>query len=116
MKNKISVVVPIYNSENSLDVCLKSIVRQNYKNFEIILIDDGSTDKSQEICRQYQKEYQNVYYYYQLNSGVSAARNVGIDKATGDLIYFMDSDEALNYGIVDKVLIVMIFYRQNYLR
>ena len=95
MKNKISVVVPIYNSENSLDVCLESIVRQNYKNFEIILIDDGSTDKSQEICRQYQKEYQNVYYYYQLNSGVSVARNVGIDKATGDLIYFMDSDDIL---------------------
>lgn len=104
MKNKISVVVPIYNSENSLDVCLKSIVRQNYKNFEIILIDDGSTDKSQEICRQYQKEYQNVYYYYQLNSGVSAARNVGIDKATGDLIYFMDSDDILSPELFEIIV------------
>lgn len=90
---KISIIVPIYNSEKHLKRCLESLVNQTYKNTEIILINDGSTDKYEKICKLYMQKHKNIKYFYQSNMGVSVARNKGIEFATGDYITFIDSDD-----------------------
>lgn len=98
-KPLISVIIPIYNAELHLDECLFSLLRQTYNNFEIILINDGSTDKSETICLQYKERDNRVRYYKQANLGVSAARNKGIKLSAGTFITFVDSDDwvAPNY-------------------
>ena len=83
----------MYNSAASLRLCLESILRQSYKKYEVILIDDGSTDGSGEICDEYAFKYPNIYAYHQENRGVSVARNLGISKADGDWLVFCDSDD-----------------------
>lgn len=93
--DKISVIVPIYNVEKYLKQCLDSIITQTYQNLEIILINDGSTDQSLEICRQYAKRDQRIILISQKNSGVSSARNAGLDIATGSFITFIDPDDWL---------------------
>lgn len=91
---KVSVIVPIYNSSKYLKKCIDSILSQSYKNFELLLINDGSTDSSGFICRQY---YDNrIRYFEQINQGVSCARNVGIKESRGDYITFVDSDDILD--------------------
>ena len=93
----LSIIIPIFNQEKYLSKCLDSIVNQidKSKNVEIILIDDGSFDKSSTICEYYVKKYKYIKYNYQDNSGVSVARNFGISKANGKYIYFVDSDDWL---------------------
>ena len=93
---KISVIVPIYNVDKYLDECLSSIVNQTYKNLEIILINDGSTDKSEIICKKYEKEDDRIIVISKENGGVSNARNVGIKNATGEFIAFVDSDDTID--------------------
>lgn len=93
---KISVIIPVYNSENELARCLDSVINQTYKNIEIILINDGSADNSLEICKEYEVRYENIQVLSQTNQGQSAARNRGIEKATGDLIGFVDSDDIIH--------------------
>ncbi len=100
MENKnsqmlISIIVPIYNSQKYLDELLKSITAQTYQNIEIILIDDGSTDDSELICKNFIKNDTRARYIRQKNSGVSTARNKGIEESSGDFIYFVDSDDKL---------------------
>ena len=90
---KFSVIIPVYNSEKYLNKCIDSIVTQDYENFELILVDDGSSDSSQKICREYADRFENVSLICQENSGPSAARNRGIDCAKGDYITFVDSDD-----------------------
>ena len=92
---KISVIIPVYNSENYLVDCIESILNQTYKNFEIVIVNDGSTDGSKKICTNYQKLYNNIKLFNIKNHGVSYARNFGIEKALGDYLYFMDSDDIL---------------------
>ena len=89
----ISIIVPVYNVELYIDKCLKSLVNQTYKNTEIILVDDGSTDNSSIICDNYSANYDNVKVIHQRNSGVSAARNKALDNAKGKYIYFVDPDD-----------------------
>jgi len=89
----ISVLVPVYNVEQYLEECLESIINQKYRKLEIILVDDGSTDKSGEICDEYAKKDSRIKVIHQKNQGVAAARNVSIAKATGDYIGFVDSDD-----------------------
>ncbi len=89
----ISIVVPIYNAERYLERCLDSLKRQTYRSLEILLIDDGSTDATEEICRRYERADSRFRYIFQTNSGVSAARNHGIDLARGDYLGFCDSDD-----------------------
>lgn len=101
---KLSIIIPIYNSEKYLKECLDSIVNQNYKNYEVILIDDGSKDSSAEICKKYVSANSNFKYYYQTNSGVSAARNFGISKSKGEYIYFMDSDDKIVKETFDYII------------
>ena len=93
MGEKISVIVPVYNVENYLERCVESILHQTYTNFELILINDGSTDSSGQICYHLANQYENIKVYHIENAGVSNARNVGIQLATGAWITFVDSDD-----------------------
>ena len=93
MGEKISVIVPVYNVEAYLERCVESILHQTYTNFELILINDGSTDSSGQICDQLARQYENIKVYHIENAGVSNARNVGIQLATGAWITFVDSDD-----------------------
>lgn len=90
---KISVIVPIYKVEQYLRKCLDSIVNQTYQNLEIILIDDGSPDRCGKICDEYAAEDERVTVIHKANGGLSSARNVGLDVATGEYIGFVDSDD-----------------------
>lgn len=92
---QISVIIPVYNVENYLTECLKSVVNQTIKNIEIICIDDGSTDGSLEILQQFSKQYSSVQVIQRENGGLSAARNMGLKAATGEYIYFLDSDDCI---------------------
>lgn len=94
-KNIVSVIIPVYNVEKFLRDCLDSVLKQDYPFIEIIVIDDGSTDGSGEICDTYANMYTNISVIHQKNSGLSAARNTGIEKATGKYIYFLDSDDCI---------------------
>lgn len=91
----VSIIVPIYNVATFLRVTLNSIIAQTFENFEILLINDGSTDGSGEICDEYAKYDSRIKIFHKENSGVSAARNYGLDKATGKYILFVDSDDII---------------------
>ena len=93
MEEKISVIVPVYNVEAYLERCVESILHQTYTNFELILINDGSTDSSGLICENLASRHENIKVYYIENAGVSNARNMGIQLATGAWITFIDSDD-----------------------
>lgn len=93
--DKISIIVPIYNVEKYLNDCIESIINQTYKNLEIILVNDGSTDSSLEICEEYARNYENIKVINKKNGGVSDARNKGLENATGTYIIFIDSDDYL---------------------
>lgn len=95
LNHKVSVIVPIYNSEAYLPMCIDSIIAQTYENIEIILVDDGSKDNSLEICKRYANIDNRIKVIHQSNSGVSAARNAGIDASEGEYITFVDSDDEL---------------------
>lgn len=100
---KISVIVPVYNVEKYLPRCLDSIIQQSYKNLEIILVDDGSTDNSGVICDEYAKRDARIRVIHKENGGVSSARNTGLDVCTsgGDCIAFVDSDDWLELDVFD---------------
>lgn len=90
---KVSVIVPVYNIEAYVARCLDSLMQQDLKEIEIIVVNDGSTDNSPEICKSYAKKYPNIKYISQHNQGLSAARNTGIDAAKGEYIGFVDGDD-----------------------
>jgi len=103
---KISVIVPVYNVEKYLKQCIDSILQQTYKNLEIILVDDGSTDSSGNICDEYREKEQRIKVIHKSNGGLSDARNCGLNIATGDYISFIDSDDFISkyfYEIVMEV-------------
>jgi len=90
-----SIIVPIYNVELYLKECLDSILSQTFNDFELILVNDGSTDKSGDIAKEYKNKYNNIKLIDKENGGLSSARNAGIKKAIGDYILFIDSDDML---------------------
>lgn len=94
-KELISIVVPVYNVKQYLPACIDSMLAQTYRNLEIILVDDGATDGSGEICDQYMEKDKRIRVIHKPNGGVSSARNAGIDAATGALIGFVDSDDTI---------------------
>lgn len=96
MNEKVTIVIPIHNLEKFLKRCLESIRKQTYPNFEVLLIDDGSTDNSEKICKSFVERDDRFKYFYQNNSGVSKARNLGIKKANGKYITFIDGDDFIN--------------------
>lgn len=95
MKPQISIIIPVYNAEKYINECVASILKQEFTDYEIILINDGSTDNSGFICRNLTESDQRIHYIEQKNTGVCGARNAGLDAAVGELIFFMDSDDWL---------------------
>lgn len=104
MNAYVSVVVPVFNIAECLERCLDSLVYQTYKEMEVLLIDDGSTDGSSEICRGYAKRYANFTYYRKVNGGLSDARNFGISKAAGNYIAFVDGDDYVASDFIEMLM------------
>lgn len=104
----ISIIIPVYNVENELDRCIVSVLKQTYTNLEIILVNDGSTDNSGNMCEDYKKEDTRINVIHKKNGGLSEARNYGIDKATGDFITFIDSDDYVTEDYVEYLYILMV--------
>lgn len=94
-KPKVSIIVPVYNIEKDLPTCLDSILKQDFKDYELLLINDGSTDTSGEICDNYALSNPKIKVFHQKNSGVSAARNFGLGKSDGEWVCFVDGDDTL---------------------
>lgn len=103
MDKLISIIVPVYNTEKFLRKCIESILKQSYKNIEIILINDGSTDGSNQICLEYAEIDSRIITIYQKNGGVSKARNKGLEIANGDYIVFIDSDDFVEEHYVKEL-------------
>lgn len=101
---KVSIIVPVYNSEQYLRSCIESIINQSYKNLEIILIDDGSTDNSANIIKEYEKKDDRIIALFQNNFGAPSARNKGIEKSTGSYIMFFDSDDELYEDAIENLM------------
>lgn len=100
----ISVITPVYNEEEYLSACIESVLQQKYSDFELLLIDDGSTDSSPEICEKYKLKDKRIKVFYQENKGVSCARNTGLQNAKGEWITFLDSDDELLPGFLSGMV------------
>ena len=103
MTEKITVIVPVYNVEHYLDKCLDSVIKQTYKNIEIIVVNDGSTDNSGEICQEYAQKDNRIVYIEKENGGISDARNAGLDQMTGSYVTFVDSDDWIEQDYVETL-------------
>jgi len=104
---KVSVVIPVYNVDKYLEECVDSVLQQTFKNYEIILVDDGATDCSGEICDRYAKNYEDVKVIHQKNGGLSAARNTGLREAVGEYVYFLDSDDYIESVTLEHLVNVV---------
>lgn len=100
----ISVVIPVFNKEHQIEKCLRSIMHQSYKNYEVIIINDGSTDKSEMAIKKFVSSFSNIKYIYQKNQGVSAARNAGIKVAKGKYIIFVDADDYIESDYFETLI------------
>ena len=101
---KVTVVLPIYNVEKYLNRCIQSVVNQSYNNLEIILVDDGSTDRSGTLCDEWEKKDSRIRVIHKKNAGLGEARNSGIDSATGQYICFFDSDDYIRLDAIDTAV------------
>lgn len=110
MNKKVSIVVPIYNVENYVLKCIDTLTSQTYKNIEIILVNDGSTDNSYEIAKNAAKTDNRIKLYTKENGGVSDARNFGIKKATGDYLILVDSDDTIDLNAISKMVSILEKY------
>ena len=108
MNKLISIIIPIYNTETFLRQCVDSVINQTYKNLEIILVDDGSTDNSGKICDEYALKDNRIKVIHKKNGGVSSARNAGLDIAKGDYIGFVDSDDFIEKDMYESLLNTII--------
>lgn len=99
----VSIIVPIFNAEKSLKLCISSILSQSMKDFELLLIDDGSTDSSYKICKEYEFKDTRIKAFRKENAGVSSARNLGIEKAKGTYIFFCDADDYCDSQLLEKL-------------
>lgn len=109
----VSVIVPIYNAELYLERCLNSIIMQTWENIEIILVDDGSTDKSGEICENYSKRDTRISVIHKKNEGPATARNIGIYRAKGEYIVFVDSDDCIVQDYIQTLLTTLKEYKAD---
>lgn len=98
---KVTIVIPVYNTENYLDKCLSSVINQTFSDIKIVIINDGSTDKSLEVCKKYAVSDKRITLIDKDNEGVSVARNIGIYLAEGEWIYFLDSDDFLDLNTIE---------------
>lgn len=109
----VSVIIPVYNVKNYFPRCIQSVVAQTYSNYEVVLIDDGSTDGSGDLCDQYAEEYAFVHTIHQSNQGQSSARNHGIEVAQGEYVCFIDSDDYVSIDYIAKMVAVLDLYQAN---
>lgn len=109
MGELVSIIIPVYNVELYLERCLDSLLKQKYKNIQIILVDDGSCDTSGKICDAYAEKDSRVEVYHKVNGGVSSARNIGLSKVKGNYIGFVDSDDYLDEGYLQKLVDAIAF-------
>lgn len=100
----VSIVIPVYQSKSYITVCVESVLNQTYKNTEIILVDDGSDDGSEELCDEYSRKNDNILCVHQKNKGVSSARNAGMDLAKGEYILFVDSDDYIESDYLENAV------------
>ena len=110
-KEKVSIIIPVYNSEKMLEKCIESVINQTYKNIEILIVNDGSKDKSLEIMKENQNKDHRIMVINQENKGLSGARNAGLDKATGEYVTFIDSDDYIKENLIKDT--IEIFNRYN---
>lgn len=101
---KLSVIIPVYNIEEYIERCVESVLVQDYPNFEVILVDDGSQDNSGNICDLLSEKYNSISVIHKLNGGLSEARNVGIDAARGDYIVFIDGDDFIDSNMFSELM------------
>ena len=113
MTKKITVIVPVYNVENYLNKCLDSIIKQTYKNLEIIVVNDGSTDNSGTICQEYAQKDDRIVYIEKENGGLSDARNAGLDRMTGSYVTFVDSDDWVELDYIEVLYNKLIEYQAD---
>lgn len=104
MNNLISVIIPVYNREHTIAECIQSVLDQSYPAIEVVLIDDGSGDRSADICRDYEKKDARVRLLCAGHGGVSAARNLGIDAAKGTYLFFLDSDDVIHPALLEALV------------
>ena len=104
---KVSIIVPVYNTELYLVECINSLIGQTYSNIEIILIDDGSTDKSGQICDDYSNDYDFIKVIHKENEGLGMARNTGLENVHGQYVYFQDSDDYIDCDIIEKLVMAL---------
>ncbi|MFS4481928.1 glycosyltransferase family 2 protein [Hyunsoonleella sp. 2307UL5-6] len=102
--NKVSIIIPVYNVEHLLDKCVNSIIEQTHKNTEIILVNDGSTDNSKQVCNILADKYNFIKVIHQENAGQSAARNTGLKFITGNYLMFIDSDDWIELNMIETLL------------
>ena len=100
---KVSVIVPVYNTQDYLNECIDSVLNQSLADFELICIDDGSTDASLEILKDYEKKDNRIQVFSQKNSGLAASRNAGLNVAQGEYVLFLDSDDYLKSDTLEKL-------------
>lgn len=110
---KISVIIPVYNTERYLDKCLTSVINQSFKDIEIILINDGSIDNSYKICQKYQKKDSRIRLFNQENRGQGFARNFGIIQSKSDFIFFLDSDDFIEPDTIEQLYNQVIFDKSD---
>ena len=111
MQMAYSVIIPIFNAETTLRRCLDSLVDQSFDDYELLLINDGSTDGSDAICREYANVYPCIRYFAKENGGVSSARNLGLEQAKGEYILFVDSDDYILPTMYEKLIYSMSRYK-----
>ena len=104
MQGKISIIVPVYKVENELDRCVQSLMKQTYKNIEIILVDDGSPDQCPKLCEQYAKEDERIRVIHKKNGGLSDARNAGLNLARGEYVLYVDSDDYIEVDSCERLI------------
>lgn len=109
----ISIIIPVYNKKRYINRCLDSILEQTYKSFEVILINDGSTDGSEKICDDYKEKDKRIKVIHIENAGVSNARNIGLDVAKGEYVQFVDSDDYLDPIMLESLIEVMEHYKSD---
>lgn len=102
----VSVIVPVYNTEEYLPQCIESILNQTWKEIQLILVDDGSADRSYQICLEYASRHPNIEVYHQENRGVSAARNTALDHLRGEYVFFVDSDDFVQPTFIEDLMAV----------
>ncbi len=113
MQSKISIIIPVFNVEKYLYECVNSCINQTYKNIEVLLINDGSTDSSALICEDLKNSDERIKVIHKQNAGLSSARNVGIVHSSGDYICFLDSDDWMNVSVLEEALSLSTIYNAD---